>query len=43
MTWRSEIGRHRRLDALSGRHGVFAVAAIDHRDALTAAHAKAGL
>jgi tagatose 1,6-diphosphate aldolase len=42
-TWRSEIGRHRRLDALSGTRGVFAVAAIDHRDALTAAHAKAGL
>ena len=41
--WRSEIGRHRRLDALSGAQGVFAVAAIDHRDALTAAHAKAGL
>lgn len=41
--WRSEIGRHRRLDALSGTRGVFAVAAIDHRDALTAAHAKAGL
>jgi tagatose 1,6-diphosphate aldolase len=41
--WRSEIGRHRRLDALSGSRGVFAVAAIDHRDALTAAHAKAGL
>jgi tagatose 1,6-diphosphate aldolase len=41
--WRSEIGRHRRLDALSGRRGIFAVAAIDHRDALTAAHAKAGL
>ena len=30
-------------DALSGTGGVFAVAAIDHRDALTAAHAKAGL
>jgi tagatose 1,6-diphosphate aldolase len=42
-SWRSEIGRHRRLDALSGPQGVFAVAAIDHRDALTAAHAKAGL
>lgn len=41
--WRSEIGRHRRLDALSGSRGVFAVAAIDHRDALSAAHAKAGL
>jgi tagatose 1,6-diphosphate aldolase len=41
--WRSEIGRHRRLDALSGPRGVFAVSAIDHRDALTAAHAKAGL
>jgi tagatose 1,6-diphosphate aldolase len=41
--WRSEIGRHRRLDALSGTRGIFAVAAIDHRDALTAAHAKAGL
>ena len=41
--WRSQIGRRRRLDALSGNHGVFAVAAIDHRDALTAAHAKAGL
>jgi tagatose 1,6-diphosphate aldolase len=40
---RSQIGRRRRLDALSGRRGVFAVAAIDHRDALTAAHAKAGL
>jgi tagatose 1,6-diphosphate aldolase len=42
-SWRSEIGRRRRLDALSGTHGVFAVAAIDHRDALTAAHARAGL
>ena len=41
--WRSQIGRRRRLDALSGTQGVFAVAAIDHRDALTAAHAKAGL
>jgi tagatose 1,6-diphosphate aldolase len=41
--WRSPIGRRRRLDALSGARGVFAVAAIDHRDALTAAHAKAGL
>jgi tagatose 1,6-diphosphate aldolase len=40
---RSQIGRRRRLDALSGERGVFAVAAIDHRDALTAAHAKAGL
>jgi tagatose 1,6-diphosphate aldolase len=40
---RSEIGRHRRLDALSGSHGIFAVAAIDHRDALTVAHARAGL
>lgn len=40
---RSQIGRRRRLDALSGANGVFAVAAIDHRDALTAAHAKAGL
>jgi tagatose 1,6-diphosphate aldolase len=42
-SWRSQIGRHRRLDALSGARGVFAVAAIDHRDALTAAHARAGL
>lgn len=40
---RSEIGRRRRLDALSGSRGIFAVAAIDHRDALTAAHARAGL
>jgi tagatose 1,6-diphosphate aldolase len=40
---RSEIGRHRRLDALTGTRGVFAVSAIDHRDALGAAHAKAGL
>jgi tagatose 1,6-diphosphate aldolase len=40
---RSQIGRRRRLDALSGEGGIFAVAAIDHRDALTAAHAKAGL
>jgi tagatose 1,6-diphosphate aldolase len=40
---RSQIGRRRRLDALSGERGVFAVAAIDHRDALGAAHAKAGL
>jgi tagatose 1,6-diphosphate aldolase len=40
---RSQIGRRRRLDALSGTRGIFAVSAIDHRDALTAAHAKAGL
>jgi tagatose 1,6-diphosphate aldolase len=40
---RSQIGRRRRLDALSGGRGIFAVAAIDHRDALSAAHAKAGL
>jgi tagatose 1,6-diphosphate aldolase len=40
---RSQIGRRRRLDALSGVRGIFAVAAIDHRDALTAAHARAGL
>jgi tagatose 1,6-diphosphate aldolase len=43
LSLRSQIGRRRRLDALSGTRGVFAVAAIDHRDALTAAHAKAGL
>jgi tagatose 1,6-diphosphate aldolase len=40
---RSQIGRRRRLDALSGSRGIFAVAAIDHRDALSAAHARAGL
>jgi tagatose 1,6-diphosphate aldolase len=43
MDTRSQIGRRRRLDALSGPSGIFAVSAIDHRDALTAAHAKAGL
>ena len=40
---RSEIGRRRRLDGLWERAASSRSPAIDHRDALTAAHARAGL